>query len=152
MVRGIRRSGPYLSTSQDMHLGWQIGNAARGYTPNEGCSTPARRLRAPRSPPLSFFATLSASPFRPSSLSRSLARSISFFPLRLSYPSLLSFRRAPPACSQFVSRVCAHTPYSGTAAASNSVRPPCPTLPSVGSGPRENSYVVSSCRVTPSRR
>lgn len=130
MVRGIRRSGPYLSTSQDMHLGWQIGNAARGYTPNEGCSTPARRLRAPRSPPLSFFATLSASPFRPSSLSRSLARSparsVSFFPLRLSYPSLLSFRRAPPACSQFVSRVCAHTPYSGTAAASTRCAHPVP--------------------------
>lgn len=67
--------------------------------------------------------------------------------------SLPPFPSLAPACSQFVSRVCAHTPYSGTAAASTRFAHPVPPCRSfAGSGPREDSCVVPSCRVTPSER
>lgn len=92
---------------------------------------------------------------RPSSLSfsRSLTRSLYLF---LSSLPVLSFSplfpsRAAGLFSVCVPGVCTH-PVQWHSGGLHSVRPPCPTLPSVGSGPRENSYVASSCRVTPSRR
>lgn len=85
--------------------------------------------------------TAADSPSHPSS--STLSRSFSLPP----FPSLA------PACSQFVSRVCAHTPYSGTAVASTRFAHPVPPCRSfAGSGPREDSCVVPSCRVTPSER
>jgi len=86
--------------------------------------------------------------------SPSLAPSLSerSFALRLSFSLASSPASISSLPSQFVSRVCAHTPIRWHGAvASALVRPPCRPhpVPSAGSGPRENSCVVSSCRATP---
>lgn len=126
-----------------MHLDGRIGNAPRLHPMKA-----AARLRAGCAhPPPSFFATSPPPPVS-LSLSPSLSLSLSLLSLHLSF----SLFRAT-ACSQFVSRVvCTHPVQWHGAASSDLVCPPCPTLPFASSGPRESSYIVSSCRVTPSRR
>lgn len=113
----------------------------RGYTPWRPQHACAQVARTPRLPSL-------PSHCHPQSLFLSLLLSLFLLSLRLSF----SLFRAT-ACSQFVSRVvCTHPVQWHGAASSDLVYPPCPTLPFASSGPRESSYIVSSCRVTPSRR
>lgn len=115
-----------------MHLDGRIGNAPRLHPLEAAARLRAGCAQPPFSTPVFLLCHLAATPCVSHSLS-----------LRL---------RRVTVCSQFVSRVCAHTPYSGTVRRPPfGVNPPCSTLLFAGSGPRENSYVVSSCRVTPSR-
>jgi len=115
-----------------MHLDGWIGNAPRLHPMKAAARLRAGCAQLLFSTPVFLLCHLTATPCVSHSLS-----------LRL---------RRVTVCSQFVSRVCTVSPYSGTVRRPLfGVNPPCPTLPFAGSGPRENSYVVSFCRVTPSR-
>lgn len=118
---------------------------------------PAARLRAgyahpvlhrlpslPPRHPLARSSSLPSSLSHSLALSRSLARSLSLVPLLPLFPSRAGL------FSVCVPGVCTH-PVQWHSGGLHSVRPPCPTLLFAGSGPRENSYVVPSYRVTPSR-
>lgn len=114
-----------------MHLDRRIGNAPRLHP-----TKAAARLRAgcahPRSPsPSSFFAT--SPPSTPC------------YPLCLSLFLPISRNDLFSVC---VPGVCTH-PVQWHRAASSTLSS---TLPAAGSGPRESSFIVSSCRITPSRR
>lgn len=111
-----------------MHLGWQDRQCRARLHPMElaarlraGCAHPV--LHHVPSLPSRHPLRASRHLFPAHSLSPSLPFPGAPLPLFLTLAS--SFRRAP-ACSQFVSRVCAHTPYSSTAAASTRCAHPVP--------------------------
>lgn len=131
-----------------MHLGRRTGQCSRGYTPWRGRSTLARRLRATTSPLPVRAALLS---FLPSFLlHRPLPRSCS--PARNFLSHSLADLRVD-LFSQFVSRVCAHTPtrwhnVCGGLSGGGAHPVVCHSRPLVLV---RNSYVLSFRRVTSSR-